>query len=48
MAYVMYCYLYGINSGSEYWIVVLHRPPILWPVGICQIATILFQNVQRC
>lgn len=41
----LFFYLYGINSGPEHWVVVFHRPPILWPVGICQIAAVLFQNV---
>lgn len=45
LLFFLFFYLYGINSGPEHWIVVLHRPPVLWPVGICQIAAILFQDV---
>ena len=42
------CYLNSINSGPEHRVVVLHSPPVLWPVGVCQVTAILFQDIQSC
>lgn len=48
LRFVSSCYLNSINSGPEHRVVVLHGPPVLGPVGVCQVTAILFQDIQRC
>lgn len=39
-------YLNSINSGSENWVVVFDSPPVFGSVGVRQVASVLFQNIQ--
>ena len=48
LRFVNSCYLNSINSGPEHRVVVLHGPPVLRPVRVCQVTAILLQDIQSC